>query len=212
MNIFSAIRFTPRWKLAVFAFTTLAVIACGSNSPAANPTATSTPQPAATFVSIQVTVPSNEPPTPTPIPEGTPSTKGSPRSFPENLKSTEGLTIGPLLTSWQAYLDASVIRFEGQTLDLCAQGNGVALGTVMNGGIVWTIGPPREGMLGNEVFFTLWNPEKDLGGAFVLGYQNDSPVLKLVTNYKYSDTVTPFTYKGDPIPFQSFELTTCLNL
>ena len=202
---------TRTWKLAIVGLTTIAIGACGSNT-VAEPTATSTPRPVATFVSIEVTVPSEEPPTPTPIPEGTPSTKGSPRSFPENLKSTEGLTIGPLLSSWQAHLDHSVLKFENNTWDLCAQGNGVALGKFMNGGIVWTIGPPREGMLGNEVFFTLWNPENDLGGAYVLGYENDSAVLKIVTNYKYSDTVTPFTYADDPIPFESFELTTCLNL
>ena len=208
----SIFKISTRLKLAMLTTALVALVACGSNSPVADATATDTPQPTATFVSIQVTVASEEPSTPTPIPEGTPSTKGSSRSFPENLKSTEGLTIGPLLTSWQAFLDASVISFEGTTLDLCAQGNGVASGQFMSGGIVWTIGPPRAGMLGNEVFFTLWNPENDRGAAFVLGYESDSPVLKVVTNYKYSDTVTPFTYDGDPIPFESFELTTCLNL
>jgi len=116
------------------------------------------------------------------------------------------------MSTWQAFLDSSVVTFENTVLDLCGHGNGVAAGDVMNGGIVWTLGLPREGMLGNEVFLLLWNPENDVGRAFVLGYVDDSPVFKFITNYNYSDTVTPFTYEGDPIPFDSYELTTCLNL
>ena len=189
----------------------IAITACGSNS-AAEPTGTSAPHPTATFQSIQVTVPPNETPTPVPTPEGTPSTRGSARSFPELLKTSETLTVGPLMSTWQAFLDSSVVTFENTVLDLCGHGNGVAAGDVMNGGIVWTLGLPREGMLGNEVFLLLWNPENDVGRAFVLGYVDDSPVFKFITNYNYSDTVTPFTYEGDPIPFDSYELTTCLNL
>jgi hypothetical protein len=120
--------------------------------------------------------------------------------------------VGPLVTNWQNFLNDSVIVFGNNTWDLCGRGNGVAAGELMTGGIVWTLGLPREGMLGNEVFFTVWNPETDVGAAYVLGYQNDTPILRIVTNYRYTDTVTPFTYEGDPIPFESFELTNCLNL
>lgn len=116
------------------------------------------------------------------------------------------------MTTWQDYLNDSVMVFDGNTLDLCGRGNGVAIGKFMNGGIVWTLGLPREGMEPNEVFFTLWNPENDVGGAFVLGYENDTPLLRIVTNYKYSDPITPFTYREETLPFETYELTNCLNL
>lgn len=203
---------TSKLILTYLAILTIAgLTACGSNT-IAPPTESSTAKPTATFQSIQVTVPPREIPTPTPVPAGTPTTKGSVRSFPELLKNPEGLTIGPLVTTWQDFLNDSVMTFTGNTWDLCGRGNGVSSGEIMNGGIVWTIGLPREGMLGNEIFFTLWNPEGDIGRAYVLGYENETPVLKIVTNYRYTDTVTPFTYRDDPIPFESFELTTCLNL
>jgi hypothetical protein len=185
--------------------------ACGSN--------TSTPEiesqtanPTATFQSIQVTVPPREIPTPTLAPAVTPTTKGSVRSFPELLKNPDGITFGPLITTWQNHLNDSVLEFRGNTWDLCAAGNGTASGELINANIVWTIGPPREGMHGNEVFFSVWNPGDTMFRAYVLGYENDAPVLKIVTNYEFADTVTPFIYQDDPIPFESFELTTCLNL
>jgi hypothetical protein len=206
---------------ALITITSLAIAiiaaACGSGSDGTDsdstaPTAQSAAQPTATFQSIQVTSIADAPPTEVPTPAGTPSTRGASKDFPEILDTSENLTVGPRMTSWQNYLNDSVMIFESNTWDLCKRGNGVALGKLMNGGIVWTLGLPREGMLGNEVFFTVWNPQEDVGAAYVLGHQNDTPVLKVVTNYEYTDTVTPYTYKGEPIPFEMYELTNCLNL
>jgi hypothetical protein len=201
-----------RCLLSISAIALLALAACGSSPDAAEPTQTATPKPVATFQVVEVTVPTEGTATPVPTPEGEPSTKGVPREFPENLKSPEGVTIGPLITGWQDYLNDSVIMFDNHTVDLCARGNGVAIGKILNGGIVWSIGPPREGMLGNEIFFLIWNPENDTGGAFVAGYENDSPYLKVVNNYRYGDPTTPYTYSGVVETFESFELTDCLNL
>ncbi len=169
-----------RFLLSISAVALLALAACGSSPAAAEPTQTATPKPVATFQTVKVTAIPEGTPTPVPTLESEASTKGVPREFPENLKSPEGLTLGPLITGWQAYLNDSVIVLKDQTVDLCARGNGVAIGKIMNGGIVWTIGPPREGMLGNEIFFLIWNPENDAGGAFVAGYEKDSPYLKVV--------------------------------
>lgn len=198
--------------LLVGAIALLALTACGSSPGAVEPTQTATPKPVATFQTVKITPIPEGTPTPVPTLESEASTKGVPKEFPDNLKSREGLTMGPLITGWQDYLNDSVIIFSDHTLDLCARGNGIAVGTILDGGIVWTIGPPREGMLGNEIFFTVWNPENDTGGAFVLGYENDSPYLKLITNYRYGDASTPFTYVDEITPFESFELTDCLNL
>lgn len=200
------------WLLSITAIALVVIAACGSSPALAGPTPTATPRPVATFQVIQVTPVPEGTPTPAPTVEPIGSTKGVPKEFPENLKSPENLTVGPLISGWQNYLNDSVIVFDGHTLDLCARGNGIAEGTILDGGIVWTIGPPREGMLGNEVFFTVWNPENDTGGAFVLGYENDTPLLKVITNYSYRDPTTPFTYQDEVIPFESFELKECLNL
>lgn len=60
--------------------------------------------------------------------------------------------------------------------------------------------------------FLVWNPKNDTGGAFVVGYENATPHLKLITNYRDGVAVSPFTYEDKITPFESFELTNCLNL
>lgn len=215
MEMTHNVRTFINWRLLTTATLFASIIAlgtaCGSGSES-SPAQANTPEPTPTFQSIQVTVPPEDIPTATPEPQGTPSTKGGPRSFPEILKNPEGLTVGPLVSSWQNYLDDSVIVFGNNKWDMCAAGNGIAEGDLMNGGMVWTIGLPREGMVGKEVFMLLWNPINDIGLEYVLGYDDGNPILKIITNYEYTDTVTPFTYEGDPIPFETFELTGCLNL
>ncbi len=102
--------------------------------------------------------------------------------------------------------------FGNNTWDLCTAERGLAVGELMNGNLLWTIGPPREGMLGNEVSLLVWNVDNDIGRAYVTGYLDGTPVLKQVSNYDNYDTVTPFEYTGEPIPFGLYELTACLNL
>ena len=116
------------------------------------------------------------------------------------------------MSTWQSYLDDSVIIFGNNTWDLCTAGRGLAIGELMNGNLVWTLALPREGMLGNEIVLTAWNPDTERFGAFVAGYADDSPYLKLINNYNNYDTTVQFVYDGASFNFQAYELTNCLNL
>ena len=211
MNTSQAKSTLTNWKMAVVCIALLGLTACGSGSTEiSEPADAPTVKPAATFQSIKVTVPPAETPTPEPTAEGTPTTKGVTRPFPELLKTTEGVTIGPLLTTWQSYLSDGVMVFENNAWDLCYNERGTGQGEMFVGDIIWTLGPPRVKMLGNELFLIVWHPETKDGVALVVGYQNETPILKRITNYDQYGS-EPFEYIGNPIPFEMYELTTCVN-
>ncbi len=185
--------------------------ACGS---ASNSTLAekNTPQPTATFISIQVTVPPIETPTPGPIVDETPTTRGAPHPFAELLKTPENVTTGPLISGWQSYFDNGVMVFENNVWDFCTSGRGVATGDSLNGLTRWTLAPPRAslGLQANEITIAIWSPVEEKGHAGVLSFENDHPVLKPIKSFdQRSDE--PVEYIGDPIPFEMHELTTCVR-
>lgn len=187
------------------------VAACGS-SESADPTVKNTVQPTATFQTIQVTIPTNETPTPVPAAESATSTRGAPRPFPELLKTAENVTTGPLISGWQGYLDTGVMVFENNTWDFCDSGRGVAFGDALNGPTRWTLAPPAEslGLEANEITIGVGSPTEEKGYAGVLSYENDQPVLKPIQSFNQRST-EKVEYVNDPIPFEMYELTSCLN-
>ena len=156
----------------------IAATGCGSGAgqSAAQPTPVA---PSPTFQTIKVTVPPEAPPEPgdSPDVESEAISKGGLRLFPEILKQSEGLTIGPVISSWQSYLDDGVVAFDDEEWSLCRGGRGNSVGEIFGGNIVWTLGPPTPDLNSNEIIFQAWEVTRGVGHRYVLSFRDDQPTL-----------------------------------
>ena len=185
--------------------------ACGSADSTA-PAQSEPVEPSPTFVTIEVTSAVGfeseaEANTTAEVPI---SSRGAPREFPEILKQTDGLSIGPVMSGWQDYLTNSVFMFEDNSWDLCAGLRGNAEGSIITGAIVWTIGPPTPNLKSNEITFGAWSPIQDKWMGGVLGTNDGRPVFKLIEPWdRYSGE--PIVLTGEEIPIEVFELVFCTD-
>jgi len=169
-----------RKTLLLPAILLIVVTAAGCGSEAGRSAAQSTPvAPGPTFQVIKVTVPPDISSTPGDSSEEKTEavSKGGLRQFPEILKQSEGLTIGPVISSWQSYLDDGVVAFDDEEWSLCRGGRGNAVGEIFSGNIVWTLGPPTPGLNSNEIFLQAWEVTRDVGHRYVLSFRDSQPVL-----------------------------------
>jgi hypothetical protein len=186
------------------------LVACGGDSTAAPTPPTSTPRPVATFQSIQVTAVPDATATPEPTTEADTPTKGVPKPFPEVLSSAEQASLGTLLSTWETYLENTVLEFEDNAWDLCGAARGYAAGSLFNGNLLWSMGPARFDFEVNEIALEVYEVETRGGMRYAVGYRNGQPVLRPANYNPYSGDPTEFLV--DPIPFQAYELNRCVNI
>lgn len=200
------------WKLALVLLALGVMTACGTGAEAKESSQpTPTPKTEATFVSLEVTVAptgSSESDETTSEPE---STRGASRAFPELLQEEQVISVAQLLSAWEGFMFNGVMEFGNNSWELCNSERGLASGDLMNTNILWTIGPPREGMGWNEVLFNFWDVAEKVDHIYFLGYEDGTPVLKEISGYDLYDASKPWEYVGDPIPFEMYELIVCSN-
>lgn len=201
------------WLVVAGSVSLVAIGACGSAAEQRNSSSLSeSPTPVPTFVRIQVTSAIGAEPTAevSETAEAPVISRGDPRPFPEILKQTDGLSIGPVLSAWQTYLTNSVFVFDENAWDLCANLRGSAEGSIVAGVIVWTIGPPTPELKSNEITFGVWSPIQEKGMRTVLGTDAGSPVMKMTEPWnQYSSD--PIIFTGEEIPFDVHELIYCTD-
>ncbi len=201
------------WKLFLLALALAVMAACGTNAEAKQVSQpTEPPEASPTFVSIQVTTEPESSTTESADPEAPKSTRGASRAIPELLTKADDISIGQLLSSWENYLFSGVLEFENNSWDLCNGERGTARGDQYNTDILWTIGPPRVEMQAGEVLLEVWAVGEKSSVRYVIGYENDSAVLKETSGFDLYDVSKPWEYVGDPIPFEMYELLVCNNL
>ena len=103
------------------------------------------------------------------------------------------------------------MAFEDNVWDLCEDERGSALGSRMNGNILWTLGPPLPELQSNELFLDVYEVGEKTGLMFVLSYEESNPVLKPIEPRNLYNP-KPLEYSAPAIPFKLYELTRCGNI
>jgi hypothetical protein len=199
--------------IVLVAISLLATAVAGCGSDAGQSAAQSTQvAPSPTFQTIKVTVPpeASSSPGDSTDAEVKAVSKGGLRQFPEILKQSEGLTIGPVISSWQSYLDDGVIAFDDEEWSLCAGGRGNSVGDIFSGNIVWTLGPPPPDLNSNEIILQAWEVTRDVRHRYVLSVRDDRPALIPFNRDVPLGSESRFN-EAETRGFETYELLFCTN-